>query len=96
MLLERVRPAGPAAALQYRSPKPRLLIALCRELQQEAGDGPFFLATTTVEKLLGPNRMRAWRWLQGLVRDGVLNVVDRGDGAKRMPARFRYVPPLDQ
>jgi hypothetical protein len=97
MLLERARQAEPpAVALQYRSPETRLLIALCRELQREVGDQPFFLATTTVEKLFGLNRMRAWRWLQGLVRDGVLEAVDPGDSAKRVPARFRYLPPLDQ
>jgi hypothetical protein len=85
MLLERARQAEPpAAASQYRSPKTRLLIALCRQLQQEAGDGPFFLSTTTVEKLLGPNRMRAWRWLQGLVRDraGMTSAISGGCGRR--------------
>jgi hypothetical protein len=92
MLLERAKQAEPpAVALQYRSPETRLLIALCRELQQEVGDEPFFLATTTIEKLLGLNRMRAWRWVQGLARDGVLECVDRGSPEKRRPGRFRYL-----
>ena len=40
--------------------------------------------------------MRAWRWLQGLVRDGVLELIDRGDPKKRIPATFRYLHPLDE
>jgi hypothetical protein len=92
MLLERARQRElPEVALQYRSPETRLLIALCRELQQEVGDEPFFLATTTIEKLFGLNRMRAWRWLQGLVRDGVLECVDHGSSEERRPGRFRYL-----
>jgi len=92
MLLERAKQAEPPAmALQYRSPETRLLIALCRELQQELGDEPFFLATTTIEKLFDLNRMRAWRWLQGLVRGGVLECVDRGSSEERRPGRFRYL-----
>jgi hypothetical protein len=92
MLLERARQRElPEVALQYHAPETRELIALCRELQQEVGDEPFFLATTTIEKLFGLNRMRAWRWLQGLVRDGVLECVDRGNSEERRPGRFRYL-----
>lgn len=81
----------PAAAKQYSTPEVRLLVGVCRELQREAGDEPFFLATTTLERLLGLNRMRAWRWLDGLVRDGVLDVIERGDPRTRRASRFRYL-----
>jgi hypothetical protein len=92
MLLERARRRElPEVALQYHAPETRELIALCRELQQEVGDEPFFLATTTIEKLFDLNRMRAWRWLQGLARDGVLECVDRGSSEERRPGRFRYL-----
>ena len=33
---------------------------------------------------------------QGLMRDGVLDPVDRGDHEKRIPARFRNLRPLDE
>lgn len=92
ILLERAKQAEPpAVAREYQSPETRLLIALCRELQREAGDQPFFLATTTIEKHLGLDRMRAWRWLQGLVRDGVLECVDPGSSKQRRPGQFRYL-----
>jgi hypothetical protein len=43
----------PPIAAQYHSGEIRLLVALCREVQREVGDGPFFLATTTVAELFG-------------------------------------------
>jgi hypothetical protein len=102
MLLERAKRSLPKVAGEYRSPEVQLLVGLCRELQREAGDGPFFLATSTAARVLGltdrngkPDRKRAWRWLQGLVRDGVLQLVDRGDPDKRIAASYRYVRLLD-
>jgi len=38
-----LRADPPEVATQYESPKLRLLIALCRELQRTCGDGPFYL-----------------------------------------------------
>ena len=94
MLLERAKKTElPAVATDYQSPEIRLLIALCRELQRESGDEPFYLSTATVDRLFGlnGNRMRAWRWLQGLVRDGVLAEVEKGDPVSRRASRFRYL-----
>jgi len=83
----------PQIAKRYGSPDMRLLVAFCRELQRETGDEPFYLATTIVDERfrLNGNRMRAWRWLDGLVRNGVLERVERGDPARRIAARFRYL-----
>lgn len=93
MVLERVRRNDlPAVAMEYHSPEVRFLIAVCRELQKEAGEAPFYLATSTVAKLLSlEHRMQAHRWLDGLVRDGVLELVERGDPKKRIASRFRYL-----
>ncbi len=83
----------PAVANQYQTKELRLLIALCRVMQQHVGDAPFYLASTSVDRLLGlqGDRMRAWRWLKGLVRDGVLAEVDKGDPKKRQAASYRYI-----
>lgn len=97
ILLERARQDElPEVALLYQSAEVRLLVALCRQLQREVGNAPFYLATSIVAKVLnltGKNpRMRAWRWLQGLVRDGVLEQIDSGDPDKRIAAHYRYLP----
>ena len=94
-ILERARAADPpTVATQYGSDEIRLLVALCRELQREVDDGPFYLATTTVAKLFGLrdskgnwNRMRAWRWLQGLVpADAAVSVtVEANPGGDDQP-----------
>jgi hypothetical protein len=83
----------PAVANEYQTKELRLLIGLCCVLQHHVGDKPFYLATTSVDRLLGlrGDRMRAWRWLQGLVRDGVLVEVEKGDPKKRQAASYRYI-----
>jgi len=94
ILLERARRNElPALAMNYESPEIRLLIGLCRELQRENGDDLFYLSTATIGRLfnLGENRMRPWRWLDGLVRDGILELVEKGDHTQRRPSRFRYL-----
>jgi hypothetical protein len=92
-ILERARNNVPEVAQRYDSPQVRLLIAICRELQRVAGTESFFLPTSVVEKLLilEGGRMRASRWLSGLVRDGVLELVERGGPDGRRPNRYRYL-----
>ena len=35
--------------------------------------------------------MLAWRWLRGIVRDGVLDPADPGNTEERLAASFRYL-----
>jgi hypothetical protein len=81
----------PAVALEYDHPTLHRLVALCRELQRAAGDGPFFLDVRTGERLLGIHYTTVWAWLRGLCRDGVLELVESGSQAKRRASRYRYL-----
>ncbi len=92
LILERAKRAPvPAIANEYETADMRLLIVLCRELQREAGENPFFLASTMAAELLGWKPMRAWRYLDGLVRDGVLALVSKGDWKARKASSYRYL-----
>lgn len=83
----------PEAAYDYENPKRQLLVALCRELQRDVGDQPFFLSTRTLNDLLDITSMEAWRWLQGLCRVGILQLVKTGNRHKA--TEFRYLGPLE-
>ena len=95
VLFEQAKAAQPpSAALQYESAKVRLLVALCAELQrywiQRDGAGaPFYLDARTAGRLLGVEHTTAWRWLNGLCRDGVLVLVQVGSNGRA--SRYRCV-----
>ena len=79
------------AAEAYDIPEVRLLASICRELQRHAGDGVFFLACRTAQRLLGIERHEtAWRWLLLLEGDDLLHVETRGDRSGRA-TRYRYM-----
>ena len=81
----------PDCAKQYEQQPLRLLVALCRELQRAAGDGPFYLSVRTAGRLLGVSHAHAWRWLFLLEHDGVLRVVTKGSQKTGKASRFRYL-----
>jgi hypothetical protein len=71
----------------------KILVSLCRELQQAAGDNPFFLSSRTAGRLLNVTPMTANRWLFLLQSDGILKLVSKGGTATtvRKASRYRYV-----
>jgi len=79
----------PSIAFRYDSPGTRQLIGICRELQVEAGNKPFFLAGRSVEKLSIMDHVSAARRLGMLCADGVLQLVKQGSGARA--SRYRFV-----
>jgi hypothetical protein len=81
----------PEVAKQYEQPELQRLVALCRILQQGAGDQPFFLATRVAGELLGVSYPHASRWLRLLQVDEVLQLVELGTVGKRRASRFRYL-----
>lgn len=93
-ILERAKHSPPPAVAQnYEGDGLRLLVAICRELQNVSGNKPFYLACRTAATLLdlGENgHVKAWRWLTLLVHDGVIEAVKRGERGKRRASRFRY------
>jgi hypothetical protein len=66
---------------------------LCKELQVEAGEAPFFLATRTGGKLFHTSRMTISRWLFLLEKDDIIDIVAKGGTAEnlRKATRFRYI-----
>ena len=93
-ILKRAKASPPPAAAQhYESDGLRLLVALCRELQKVSGNKPFYLACRTASSLLelGENgHVKAWRWLDLLVHDRVIEAVERGERGRRRATRYRY------
>jgi len=83
----------PEAAEQFEEPGLKMLVSLCRELSLLSGGGQFFLASRTVQRVLGLNdHVRAARWLSGLCRLRILEIVEEG-GPKTMRAtRYLYLP----
>jgi len=81
----------PAVAMQYEQEELRLLVSLCRELQREAGKRPFYLSVRTAAEQVGVSPRHAARWLKGLVIDGILKLVRKGDRRKREASEYRYM-----
>lgn len=101
-LLEQVEVIDmPEAAQDYEQGEIFGLIAICRELQRLAGDGPFFLGCRTAGRLLGVGHDTAARWLKLLVLDEILKEDEKG-GLKEVEkggkprweykaSRYRYI-----
>lgn len=81
----------PDIATNYQQAELRMLVALCRELQRAAGDGPFYLSCRTAGRLLQVDHTTAWRWLWLLEQERVLNVAEKGSQSKRRASRYRYI-----
>lgn len=80
----------PKAAERYDEEPIRRLVALCRQLAQEAGGGPFYLACRTAAHLLGVSHVQANRWLFLLAHEGVIEQLTKGDRSTRKAAEYRY------
>jgi len=72
--------------------KLQILVAACRNLQQQAAEKPFFLACRTIGRLLDVSHKQAAKWLFLLEAESILEVVKKGgtrDGPRKA-TRFRY------
>ncbi|MDY7108772.1 MAG: bifunctional DNA primase/polymerase [Planctomycetota bacterium] len=83
----------PAAAMQYDAPETRRLVAVCRELQRAAGDGPFYLSVRKAAEILGRDLMTAHRRLNLLENDGILDAAEKGSPKTGKATRWRYTAP---
>ena len=79
--------------MEYDSSEMRLLVAICLQLQREHGSEPFYLSCRTAGKLIGVDHLRANRWLNVLIEDNVLSLVQKGRPGKAqgLASRYRYV-----
>jgi len=83
----------PQLAREYYGGNKRvlLLVNICRELQKEAGEQPFFLSTRKAHEILGISSMQASRYLRMLETDEILKVVTKGGPKTQKATRFRYI-----
>lgn len=81
----------PPSAELFDKPAYKLLVALCRELQREAGDNDIFLAVRRAGELLETDHVDAWRGLKLLKRRGILKETSQGSMKDKKASRFRYV-----
>jgi len=89
---ERAQKTSPPEASLVDDPDIRRLVSLCWELQLRAGNRPFILPCRVVQRLFHhENHVRGWRWLQGLCRLKVLDMVKAGNSAKRECSKYRYL-----
>jgi hypothetical protein len=82
-----------AVAIYPENERLQILAALCRELQQAAGEQAFYLSCRTVGKLFDVSHKTASGWLFLLESDEILRTVTKG-GTRQNPrsaTRFRYL-----
>ncbi|HEU5125103.1 MAG TPA: hypothetical protein VFW05_13695 [Verrucomicrobiae bacterium] len=74
---------------RYASPKIKRLVCVCYHLQLLQGNSPFFLGVRDAAKIGDATGLtQASAWLAGLVRDGILSVVEKG--TRKRATRFRF------
>lgn len=66
-----------------------LLCRICRQLQKNAGDDPFFISARQAGELIGLHFTDASKVLYALCADDVLQLVKRGAG--NQASRYRYI-----
>ena len=86
----------PEVALQYQQSKLRLLVALCWELQANAGDAAWPLSCREAGRLLGVSHQTAADWLFLLVQDDILELVNVGNQIGLKASEYRVKAGVDQ
>ena len=80
----------PEIAMQYESEAVQKLVALCFALASTNGNGGrFWLSSHDAAEKLGVMPAEAWRWLQMLEADGVIECYERGN--QRKATRYRWI-----
>jgi hypothetical protein len=57
----------PVEAMQYKDPRKRKLLKVCRSLQINQGNGNFYLDSESAGEIVGTDKKTAWKWLQMFV-----------------------------
>lgn len=85
-------PVPPAAERYDDHPTLQRLVKLCAVLQTQAGGKPFFLATNAAAAEFGGVEARTIsRWLRGLERDKVLQIVTKGHTGRASEYRMNGI-----
>ena len=84
----------PKEAAGFEQERLRRLVCLCRELQRESRDVPFFLSCRKAGEVLGVSRTTISRWLFLLLEEGLLELVRKGSAKSGQASRYRYLGAL--
>jgi hypothetical protein len=79
----------PKCSERYSQIELRSLVALCRELQNQAGEDSFFLAGRIAADQIGVDHRTAARWLHMLRMDDILQLVEQG--SRHQASEYRYL-----
>lgn len=90
-VLKRAKASPPREAAEFKKPQLRLLVALCQQLQRDAGSDPFYLTCRAAGELLRVSHITAWRWLTKLCDYEILRVVETGTFPEHRASRYRYI-----
>lgn len=87
----------PAVALRYQNKNVRLLISMCRKLQELKGREPFHLSCRKAGELLDIPKDEANALLHVLANEGILKLVAKGSISARgkLASRWRFIAPMD-
>lgn len=81
----------PPEAAHYTSPRIKRLASVCYQLQVIAGDAPFFIGVRDAAGIIGSKKpAQGGFFLKGLVNDGILEVVQKGQAGGNIATRYRY------
>lgn len=83
----------PACAQQYDAEPVRLLVGLCDGLGAMRPDGIFFLSSHDVAGRMDLHPSQAWRYLNMLCADGVIELIKRGN--QHRASRYRWIGSVD-
>lgn len=78
----------PKCAEHYQCDSLRRMVLLCRELQQRAGNEPFYLACRSAGDVLGVTHVVANKWLRLLAYERILEVIT--PGTRHRASEYRY------
>ena len=78
----------PCVAMEYPTDCPRKLIALCRELQIEAGDQAFWIDERTAAQLLDVHQTTINFWFRMICDRGIVLRLEKGRPGRA--SRYRY------
>jgi hypothetical protein len=93
-MYEEARTSAPPAraADQYGEDSARAkLVSLCRLLQAQAGQEPFFLSARQVAEFLGVSWRHAARWLRQLQADRFIELIEAGSLSTKEASTYRYL-----
>ena len=82
---------APKCANQFKNPKLRQLVAICRELQQQSEGDSFFLSCRMAANLVDVEFQKTSQWLRVLPKFKILALVNQGQLAGRKASEYRYI-----